>query len=132
MPRGVKTSRSLNKQQQKSRELQFRDDDQRYGIVTKLLGHNRVMVNVLDLTDSIREHECLCTVRGSMRRREWVHVDDIVLVALRDFGKQHDIVARYTDDEVKTLTRVGEVVLPKQQDDQSMQHDIVFEDVDAI
>src|SRR5210317_1172053 len=48
MPRGVKTSRSVNKAASggSNRELKIRDDDQRYAIVTKLLGNNRVMVNL--------------------------------------------------------------------------------------
>lgn len=127
MPRGVKTSRSVNKAG--SRELKMRDDDQRYGIVTKLLGNNRVMVNIIE--DNKVSRECRCTIRGSMRRREWIRVDNVVLVALRDFADDvHDIIGKYNDDEVKTLTRMGELVIPEEDDDDTV--DIVFEDVDTI
>lgn len=107
----------------------MRDDDQRYGIVTKLLGNNRVMVNIIE--DNTVSRECRCTIRGSMRRREWIRVDNVVLVALRDFADDvHDIIGKYNDDEVKTLTRMGELVIPEEDDDDTV--DIVFEDVDTI
>lgn len=133
MPRGVKTSRSVNRRP--ARELQFRDDDQRYGIVTKLLGNNRMMVKIIDYIEDTkttdRFTECICTVRGSMRRREWVHVNNVVLVALRDFGDHHDIIARYTDEEVRVLERVGELCL-QDAASSSDEQEIVFEDVDEI
>lgn len=129
MPRGVKTSRSVNKHRATSRELKIRDDDQRYGVVTKLLGNNRVMVNIIE---GSKTRECRCTIRGSMRRREWISVDSVVLVALRDelAGDHHDIIAKYTDDEVKTLERLGELIMPSQEEDEEVE--IVFEDVDDI
>lgn len=130
MPRGVKTSRSVNRTT--ARELKVRDDDQRYGVVTKLLGNNRVMVNLIDDTST---RECRCTIRGSMRRREWISVDSVVLVALRDLaGDTHDIIAKYTDDEVRTLKRIGELVIPSQDEQHAAvdEVEIVFEDVDDI
>lgn len=111
------------------RELKIRDDDQRYAVVTKLLGNNRVLVNLIE--DGSVSRECRCTIRGSMRRREWIRVDNVVLVALRDFaGDTHDIIGKYTDDEVKMLTRMGELIIPEDVDEDDV--DIVFEDVDEI
>jgi initiation factor 1A len=135
MPRGVKTSRSVNKAAAggSNRELKIRDDDQRYGIVTKLLGNNRVMVNLVE-DGTLRE--CRCTIRGSMRRREWISTDSVVLVALRELaGDTHDIIGKYTDDEVKTLKRLGELVLPAPVEEHAsinQEVEIVFEDIDEI
>lgn len=127
MPRGVKTSRSVNKTTK--RELKIRDDDQRYGVVTKLLGNNRVMVNLIE---DGGQRECRCTIRGSMRRREWISVDSVVLVALRELaGDAHDIIGKYTDDEVKSLQRMGELLIPEAAEETN-EVDIVFEDVDDI
>jgi len=67
-----------------------------------------------------------------MRRREWVHVNDIVLISLRDFGDTHDVILRYTDDEVQMLKRIGELVLPTDKDQEEEDVEIVFEDVDDI
>ena len=103
----------------------FRDDGQEYGVVTKILGNSRMMVKFSD------NMEKQCTVRGSMRKREWVNMNDLVLVALRDFGDQHDIIRRYTEDEVSYLKKIGEwnvaVVVEETED-----IEIVFEDVDDI
>lgn len=122
MPRGVRTSRSVNKMPK--RDLVTRTDGQEYGVVVKLLGNNRTSVK-------IGKDEMQCTIRGSMRRREWVHVGDFVLVALRHFGEQHDIVRRYTDAEVAQLRRLNEIthdnVVVESNDDNDV--DIVFEDV---
>jgi initiation factor 1A len=141
MPRGVKTARSVRKATAVSRELVVRQDHQHYGIVTKLLGNNRILVNIIDGKDLI---ECPCTIRGSMRRREWIHVNDVVLVACRGMHgtcqleekEVHDVVVRYREDEVLHLKRFGELVIPEKTNDFtgeiSVEHDIVFEDVDDI
>lgn len=102
------------------REMIFKTDDQDYGTVIKLLGHGRMTIKFLDGTEK------QCTVRGSMRKREWVNMNDVVLVAFRDFGDTHDIIRRYSEDEVAYLKKIGElqdVVVEEQ-------HDIVFEDDD--
>lgn len=127
MPRGVKTARSVNRTVK--RELVTSDDDQAYGVVTRLLGNSRVEVNMIQDSAFV---ECRCTIRGSMRRREWVHVNDIVLISLRDFGDTHDVILRYTDDEVQMLKRIGELVLPTDKDQEEEDVEIVFEDVDDI
>jgi translation initiation factor 1A len=132
MPRGVKTARSVNKHPK--RELITRDDDdQQYGIVTKLLGNSRVLVNMIDSNNN-EYKECRCTIRGSMRRREWVHVNDVVLIALRDFGDSHDIIHRYNEDEVRILKRIGDLILPSADttNTQDLETDIVFEEEDSI
>jgi translation initiation factor 1A len=126
MPRGVKTARSVNKAPK--REMVFRENGQDYAIVTKILGNSRMMVKFQDSTEK------QCTVRGSMRKREWVNMNDIVLVAFRDFGDQHDIIRRYTEDEAAYLKKIGEwnvaVATDDTQDPEDV--DIVFEDVDDI
>lgn len=123
MPRGVKTARSVNKAPK--REILFRDNGQDYGIVTKILGNSRMLVKFPDNTEK------QCTVRGSMRKREWVNMNDVVLVAFRDFGDQHDIIRRYTEDEVAYLKKIGEwdVAVAIQEPEDA---EIVFEDVDDI
>lgn len=123
MPRGVKTARSVNKAPK--REMIFRDDGQEYGVVTKILGNSRMLVKFADSTEK------QCTVRGSMRKREWVNMNDLVLVALRDFGDQHDIIRRYTEDESAYLKKIGEwnVSVVTEETEET---EIVFEDIDDI
>lgn len=104
------------------RELVTKDDGQCYGIVTKMLGNGRMMVTF----EGPERMEKRCTVRGNMRRREWVHLNDVVLVALREFGDAHDIVRRYTPEEVEQLKRLGELGTDQYSDEEN---DIVFEDI---
>ena len=156
MPRGVKTARSIRRATTVKRELAVRQDGQHYGVVTSLMGNNRVLVNIIDDTNLVANLvanvvECPCTIRGSMRRREWIHVNDIVLVACReyditkkttccDLAKKHvhDIIQRYTDDEVSQLKRFGELVIPEKPSDLSDHmgdvlsgHEVVFQDSDV-
>jgi translation initiation factor 1A len=99
-------------QAERGRDMPLREDGQLYARVTKMLGNNRVMAACGD------GQERLCTIRGSMRRREWVRVGDVVLVALRDFqDDKADVVFKYKDDEVHRLKRLGEDVVAAPQDD---------------
>ena len=47
-----------------------------------------------------------CTIRGSMRKRVWIHAGDIVLLGLReDFGDdgKADVMLKYYDYEAREL-----------------------------
>ena len=82
----------------------FRDDGQAYAKVTKMLGNNRCSTKDADGV------ERLAIIRGNMRRRQWINVRDLVLLALRDFqDDKADIVHRYPDEEVRRLVRYGEI-----------------------
>lgn len=86
-----------------------------------MLGNGRVMAKFADGT----EHQC--RIRGTMRRREWVHVGDVVLVALRDdlAGDKADIVFRYQLPEVHRLRKLGEAVGIALDEDEANMDDIV-------
>lgn len=93
-----------------SKEIPYKDDsgEQAYARVTKILGNGRVLVKCED------NEEWQARVRGSMRRRQWVHVGDVVLACKRPFeseGKmaKADIVHVYSLDAVSKMTRVGEL-----------------------
>ena len=125
MPRGVKTARSVNKAPRREFVTKDYDGSQSYGTVTKLLGNGRMLVLLEDVT------ERQCTVRGSMRRREWVNINDVVLVSFLDFDDTTaDIIRRYTDAEATELRRLGELVAPRPKDDSDPDDvEIVFEDL---
>ena len=38
-----------------------------------------------------------------MRKKIWLNIDDIILVALRDYGNIHDIINKYSDDNILYL-----------------------------
>jgi translation initiation factor 1A len=113
----------------KSRAVPFRDGEQVYAKVTKMLGNGRLMAVDTEKT------ERLCIIRGNMRKREWISVGDVVLLSRRDFqdGKA-DVVFRYTASEVCTLSKYGELTKSFLRDDtvEELGGDIEFEDTDDI
>ena len=77
------------------------------GVVTKLLGFDRIMVKCQDGA------ERLCRIRGKMKRRVWIREGDIVIVAPWEFqtDKRGDVVWRYTHAQADNLRRKGILTL---------------------
>jgi len=73
------------------------------GIAKKMLGFDRLMVSCQD------GHERLCRIRGTMKRRMWIRVGDIVLVSPWDVQptERGDIIWRYTRNQADVLRRKG-------------------------
>ena len=86
-------------QDKERRELQFKEDGQEYGQVTRTLGNGRVEVMCVD------GRKRICTIRGSMRNRVWIHAGDIILLGLRDFGDDNkgDVMLKYYEIEAREL-----------------------------
>jgi len=77
---------------------------QMYGIVKNLLGYDRVRVECADGVTRV------CRIRGKMKRRVWIKVNDTVLVAPWDFQTERgDIMFRYTAGQVESLRRSGQL-----------------------
>lgn len=80
------------------RELEFKDEDQEYAQVAKMLGNGRLEATCFDGTTR------LCHIRGKFRKRVWINAGDIVLLGLREYqdGKA-DVIHRYSPEEARTL-----------------------------
>ncbi len=99
------------RQAERRQDMPLREDGQVYAQVAKMLGNGRVLATCAD------GEERLCKIRGSMRKREWVHVGDTVLVALRDFqDTKADIVYKYQENEVHRLRKLGEDLVVQRSD----------------
>ena len=87
------------------RQLEFKEEGQEYARITKMLGEGRVEAQCSD--GELR----ICHIRGTMRKRVWVSVDDLIFVDIRSYqdGKA-DVVYKYTPDEDRTLQSYGELV----------------------
>jgi translation initiation factor 1A len=74
-----------------------------FGVATKLLGYDRVLVKCQD------GHERICRIRGKMKRRVWIRIGDIVLVSPWDFQSETrgDLIWRYTKGQVDYLRKIG-------------------------
>lgn len=79
-------------------------EDQEYGQVTKLLGNCRLEVSCFDGVNR------LCHIRGSMRKKVWINVNDVVLVSLREFEpSKADIIYKYEIPEINYLKKENEI-----------------------
>ena len=74
-----------------------------FGVATKLLGNDRVMVKCQD------GQERICRIRGKMKRRVWIRLGDVVLVSPWDCqsNQRGDVIWRYTKGQSDYLRRRG-------------------------
>lgn len=108
MPRNIglggKNKKKGKKFGEVTRELEFKEEGQEYGQAIRLLGDCRLEILCSD-GEKRAGH-----IKGSLRRRIFINMGDIVLVSLRDFEKEKcDIILKYTEDEVRKLKKAGEI-----------------------
>lgn len=84
-------------------EMVYPSQGEVLGVVTKLLGFDRIMVKCQD------GKERLCRIRGKMKRRVWIREGDIVVVSPWEFqtDKRGDVTWRYTHAQADNLRRKG-------------------------
>eukprot|EP00930_Biecheleria_cincta_P075803 TRINITY_DN62_c0_g2_i1.p1 TRINITY_DN62_c0_g2~~TRINITY_DN62_c0_g2_i1.p1 ORF type:complete len:162 (+),score=42.88 TRINITY_DN62_c0_g2_i1:60-488(+) len=101
---GNKAKRAKAGGEKVKKELEFKEDGQEYGQITRMLGNGRCDVTCFD---GVKR---LCHIRGKMRKKVWCNQGDIVLVSLRDFqDEKGDIIVKYTSDEARNLKAYGEL-----------------------
>jgi len=85
------------------KELVLPAEGEVLGIVVQMLGFDRLMVKCTD------GHNRLCRIRGKMKRKVWIRVNDVVLVAPWDFQGEEkgDVVWRYTKGQTDWLRKNG-------------------------
>lgn len=94
---------SKSKKTQK-RELEFKDDGQEYAYVIRMLGNGRCRVQCMD--GVVR----LAVIRGAMRKKVWIKLEDWVLVGIREYqDTKCDIIGKYSDEDVRNLKAYGEI-----------------------
>jgi len=83
--------------------LHLPQENEVLGVSEKLLGYDRIMVRCQD--GKMR----LCRIRGKMKRKVWVRINDIVLVSPWDFqtDKRGDIIWRYKSNQTEWLRSNG-------------------------
>lgn len=123
--KGRKKGKNKNVEDQ-TRPLIFKDDQQVYGQIVKALGGGRFQVKCFH--DDKEDTEIICTIRGQMRKREWISRDDVVLVSLRDFQKDKgDIIMKYLPYEVRKLKTYEELNTSIHQDvNENLDDSIIF------
>lgn len=100
-----------NMPQKEQRALVQKDDTTEYGLVTKKLGNGRFSVRL-----NMQNKEVIGRVRGKFRKgskksANWVDINTVVLVGIRDFQDGIvDIIHVYDQSEVRQLKKSGEFV----------------------
>eukprot|EP00916_Digyalum_oweni_P014766 GHVL01024172.1.p1 GENE.GHVL01024172.1~~GHVL01024172.1.p1 ORF type:complete len:144 (+),score=29.52 GHVL01024172.1:40-471(+) len=101
---GKNRRRGKNENEGLKRELVFKETNQEYAQVLRMLGNGRLEAFCMD------GKKRLCHIRGKMRKRVWVGVGDIILVSLRDFqDEKADVIMKYAPDEARNLKSYGEL-----------------------
>ena len=116
MPRnkfgGNKAKKGKNYTQEND-ELVLKDEDQFYATVTKVLGNCRVE---LACDDGITR---LGHIRGKMRKRVWINLNDTVLASGRDYqDNKCDVLHKYTSDQVRKLVAIKQIVPDQKQEEE--------------
>ena len=118
---------SRGKGDKRRRDVPMAEEGQEYARVMAMLGNGRVRAKFADNSERV------CRIRGSMRKREWIGVGDVVLVAARDglAGDTADIVHRYLPAEVLKLKAWGEpVVIAADEQEAELDEYVCFEPAD--
>ena len=93
-----------NTEEASSKQLVLIDDEQNYGKITINLGSCRF--ELIDPTNK----QYIGIVRGNMRKKVWVKVDDIVIFSHRSFQENKvDIIHKYKDNEIPQLIQMEQL-----------------------
>ncbi|KAJ4823113.1 hypothetical protein Tsubulata_046600 [Turnera subulata] len=86
------------------RELVFKEEEQEYAQVLRMLGNGRCEAACID------GRTRLCHIRGKMHKKVWINAGDLILVSLRDFQEDKaDVILKYLPDEARLLKAYGEL-----------------------
>jgi translation initiation factor 1A len=93
------------------RSLAQKGDYTNYGMVTKVLGNCHFMVRLNMENREVYARLCGKFRKGSNKRDNYVNLNSVVLVALRDFEDDKvDIIHVYKAEEVRQLKKSGEYI----------------------
>lgn len=91
------------------RDITFKDPDQQYARVIKMLGGGWLEAAILDGKGPTRQ----CRISGRMQHfrnsANKIRPDDIVLLAPRDFEEKCDVIHKFSNDELRQLKQNGEL-----------------------
>ena len=114
MPRnkigGKKSKRSKNSTDNVEviipKKADFGQGEVEYAKITKMLGDGRVSLSMIERNNESR----IGVIRGSLYKKVFMGVGDIVLVGIRDYDqKTCDIIHRYTQDGIHELLKSDEL-----------------------
>ena len=107
---GKKSKKGKNSAITVARELIFKDSDQDYALVQKMLGGGRLDAQIQSNVPLDSGKVVQCHIRGKLTKKDWISVGDLILISVRTFqdGKG-DVIHKYTPDEWRKLKQLGEL-----------------------
>lgn len=88
-------------------------EGQMYARIIKILGNCNLLVFCND------GRERICHIRGNMRKKVWMNVGDIVLISIREYGKEEvgkigrgDVCAKYDQNVILKLRQKDPSINP--------------------
>lgn len=134
---GKKHKRAKNSQTTYKRLLQERQDGECYAKVVKKLGSCRLECDCFEKdakTGEFNKTTRIAIIRGNMRKRTWINVDDLVLISLRGFQDDKcDLIWKFNPDEISELKQKKEIPnISLGPDEDSSKADICFGDDDLM
>jgi len=83
--------------------LHIPEENEVFGVAEKLLGFDRILVRCQD--GAVRN----CRIKGRMKRKVWIRLNDVVAVSPWDFqtDTRGDVVWRYKSNQVDWLRNNG-------------------------
>ena len=102
---GGKKKKRGKKQQDESKKLEIlKDDETEYAKVLERKGGPYLSVRLLS------GETAMGIIRGKMRRRVWMAINDIILVGIREFQEgKVDVLHKYPEEHVRQLVEMGEI-----------------------
>jgi translation initiation factor 1A len=105
--------------------LEFAETDQKYALVTKMLGGCRVECKLYG-GGSIENGGnsetggnsgvggasgmAIGVIRGAMRKKVYININDVIIVSVRDFEPDKvDVIHKYNNDEIRELIKLKEI-----------------------
>ena len=86
------------------RQLITKEEGQEDARVEKMLGNGRLNAYCYDGKTR------MCNIRGKMRKKIWIKLGDIILIALREFqDAKADVIHKYAPEEARKLKAMGEL-----------------------
>lgn len=113
MPKNIKGGNKHKKQKNSNvNEEQIimlkNDENQDYGYVIKLLGNCRVLLLCND------KQERLGIIRGNMRKRQWINLNNLILYSKREYEDDKvDIIFVYTNEMINNNNELKKIKINK-------------------
>lgn len=107
-----KCKNSTNKDFKRKVEYRQVENNEVYGVVTKLYGNGRVEVKFIDdiTNKKIEKLEVKMGIIRNSIRRQRIKVFDVVLISIRTFQNDKvDIIYKYNDDEIRLFKKNREI-----------------------